>query len=297
MKTKLPHSVRNTLTPLIAGVLSVLSSHAAVIDFESSQSYDNDTTSQTFGSFSDIQNNASINRVTEGGNSFLRYTAGSSATTAYDTTPGSGSYDTFSIGIGETLTVAYNIQATSSITPIGAGVRISHLNLGLFTEESTGINLGIAARFTLDTFSGANQNVRLFGITGMTPAYQTLGGYDPQTLTTVDAAAYRLQLEYTNLSLTQGNIKVTLYGLTSLDSTSGVELGSYTDNFTYGAGSSQINMDPANVSLYFGSSSAAGVTTNIDNVSIVPEPSIALLTFLSMCGLSGWRRMARNQKG
>ena len=265
-----------------------------MIDFESTQSYDNDTTLQTFGNFSDIQNNASINRVTEGGNAFLRYTAGSSATTVYDSTPGSGSYDTFSIGIGETLTVAYNIQATSSINPTGAGVRISHFNLGLFTEESTGINLGIAARFTLDTFSGANQNVRLFGINSLTPTYQTLGGYVAQTLTTLDASAYRLQLEYTNLSLTQGSIKVTLYGLTSLDSTSGGELGSYIDNFTYGTGSSQINIDPANVSVYFGSSSAAGVTTNIDNILIVPEPSIALLTFLSMCGLSGWRRRAKN---
>jgi len=267
-----------------------------LVDFQSETSYDNSTTTQTFGNFRDVVSNPQSNRTNGGSgtNYFLRLNGSANPSTVYDTTPAdAGTTDTFSVGVGQTLSLSidYRYVLTGS-APTAAGQRAGGLNFGFYNASGTGTNNGISGFFGFDFYAGAAE----------TDAYRYLQDLSAGTFTSIgsstigdlSANAYRLQLDFTNVSATTGKISLAIYSLTDLEGTVISEIASRPEfTFTYGTASNQLNVDPNSISVFLRGNLTAGVAEDVDRFSVVPEPaSIALASLGLIAVLRRFRRGA-----
>jgi hypothetical protein len=271
---------------------------SVLIDFQSATSYDNSTTTQTFGDFRDVVNNAQSNRTNggSGSNYFLRLNGAANPSTVYDTTPANaGTTDTFAAAIGQTLSLSVDYRyVLTGAAPTGAGQRAGGFNFGFYNASGTGVNTGISGFFSFDLYPG----------TAETNAYRYLNDLSAGTFTSIgstsmgdlSANAYRLQLDFTNLSATTGKISFTIYSLTDLEGTIISQIASRADfTFTYGTGSNQLDVDPNNLSLFVRGNLTSGAAEDVDRFYVVPEPSPGALLGLAAVGGLVIRRLRQRR--
>ena len=291
--------IRGFLMASITLAASAAAVQASVlVDFQSATSYDNSTTTQTFGNFRDVVNNAQSNRTNggSGSNYFLRLNGSANPSTVYDTTPAdAGSTDTFAVAIGQTLSLSLDYRyVLTGAAPTAAGQRAGGLNFGFYNAGGTGANTGISGFFSFDLYPG----------TAETNAYRYLNDLSAGTFTSIgstsmgdlSANAYRLQLDFTNLSATTGKISFTIYSLTDLEGTIISQVASRADfNFTYGTASNQLDVDPNNLSLFVRGNLTAGAAEDVDRFYVVPEPFPGALVGLAAVGGLVIRRLRQRR--
>lgn len=258
-----------------------------LIDFQNSASYDNNTTTQTFGAFRDVVSNPQTNRTNGGSgtNYFLRMSGSASPSTVYDLTPDTNTNTTFAVGIGQTLSLSMDYRfVLTGTAPTAAGQRNGGLIFGFYNAAGGGTNTGIGGLFNFDFYTGTSENNGYRYLNDLsTGAFGLIGSNT--SMGDLSDAAYRLQLDYTNLSATTGQITMTIYSLTGLEGTVISQIASraaYT--FTYGTGSTQLNLDPNNVSLFLRGNLNSGVAEDIDRFAVVPEPSVLGLLGVALVG-------------
>ncbi len=260
-----------------------------LVDFQSETSYDNNTTTQTFGDFRDTVANSLTNRTNggSGSNYFLRM-SGSTAnpSTVYDLTPNTAnSTSTFSVGIGQTLSLSIDYRfVLTGTAPTAAGQRAGGLIFGFYNAAGGGTNTGIGGLMNFDLYPGTAENNGYRYLNDLSNGTFSLIGSNTSMGDLTDAA-YRLQLDYTNLSATTGQITYTIYSLTGLEGTEIAQVGSRgAFTFTYGTASNQLNLDPNNVSVFLRGNLTSGVAEDIDRFAVVPEPSVFGLLGVALVG-------------
>ncbi len=273
---------------LLLGVGVLPGSAGVLVDFQSATSYDNNTTTQTFGDFRDVTSNAQTNRTNGGSgtNYFLRMSGAANPSTVYDTTPSdSSSTDTFSVGIGQTLSLSIDYRyVLTGAAPTAAGQRAGGLNFGFYNPTGTGVNNGISGFFNFDLFPGTAENNAYRYLNDLSAGSFTSIG-SSTSMGDLSANAYRLQLDFTNLSATTGKISLTIYSLTDLEGSVISQIASRADfTFAYGTAANQLNVDPSNLAVFLRGNLTAGAAEDIDRFTVVPEPSTLAMTGLALAG-------------
>lgn len=273
---------------LLLGMGALPGYAGVLVDFQSATSYDNNTTAQTFGDFRDVVSNAQTNRTNGGSgtNYFLRMSGAANPSTVYDTTPAdSSSTDTFSVGVGQTLSLSIDYRyVLTGAAPTGAAQRAGGLNFGFYNPTGTGANNGISGFFNFDLYPGTAENNAYRYLNDLSAgSFIAIGS--STSMGDLSANAYRLQLDFTNLSATTGKIAMTIYSLTDLDGSVISQIASRADfTFTYGTAANQLNVDPANLAVFLRGNLTAGAAEDIDRFVVVPEPSTLGLTGLALMG-------------
>lgn len=253
-----------------------LNGNAVSIDFEDEESYDNETQSQTFGKFRNLEKNATINRVYNNANYVLQFKGPNKAAVVYDVTPSEPQIGTtFSVGVGETLSVTLDCEPVNGgPVPDGKAQREAVLRVGFFNPDASEGNPGIVSSLTMDFFTDIEPSTRFFLLTDVAnPGYElTAANLEPTSDT--DALAYTIQVDYTRISEDIGQITFTVYTKDELgsDNHTGDEISFRSLNFTYGSGPKNVNMETDKVGIFIGTLLSTSVSLDIDNFTakIVP---------------------------
>lgn len=237
--------------------------------------YDNGA-SQTTGVFRDTANNSTINQVDDGGNGILRFTAPSSGTlsaaTFYDTTPSN----------------------TSTLNTFGDVTIRADVRFGITTGNGVGIyartdSSGQAAYMFLLTGDDTTNTLRLFKTSSSSTAYG--GNAGTQIGSSVGFSGVSANTFYTmefTLANTAGPAGVALTGKLFQQGTM-TQIGntiSFTDTTSPLLSNGQVGL------RFRDGSGAAASQTDVDNFTVVPEPT----TFAMLLGGMGVLLMKRRRR-
>ncbi|WP_309385770.1 PEP-CTERM sorting domain-containing protein [Cerasicoccus frondis] len=263
---------------LITLSLSVGSLSAADIsvNFENGAAdYDNGSP-QTTGDFRDVSGGTNINLSSNAsGNNYLIFSNGTAAT-VYDSSPSStDSADSFAILGGQSATFVTEWESTTMDNN-------GSLTFGLWNSASTGVD--VQPGIGIGIFLGSGNDII---------RYQTAQNlqFNFFTNTTVGGGAIntdsdtflRMELMFANNADNTGaSLSTNVYEIDAFGGTVVRTIGeNLTHSITFGTGSGEVDMDPANVgvSLFFTGGPSSGTTLYLDNIgfSTIPEPASAIL--------------------
>ncbi len=253
-----------------------VSGNVVSIDFEDEESYDNETQSQTFGKFRNLVKNANINRVYNNANYVLQFKGPTKASVVYDETPSESQIGTtFSVGVGETLSVTLDCEPVNAgPVPDGQAQREAVLRVGFFNPDAREGNVGMVSSLTMDFFTDPAASTRFFLLTDVENPRYELTAADLEPTSDTDTLAYTIQVDYTRISEDIGQITFTVYTKNELgsDHNTGDEIAFRSLNFTYGTGANNVNLGSDKVGIFIGALLSTSVTLDVDNFTakIVP---------------------------